>query len=653
MSGKGASGVSRSAAGGDDGRGDSEPKTKKQRLADQASMAEHQNETDEELYQNAVSMVFGGDLYSNLLGYVGAEGIAHLRGDRKWRKAMDALPPDELQALKLFSVPRPSTVDLSILRKLLTEPVSESPGKESLGWTFNDIAWSVLVASPLTSNKVFERMAIVDACKDLLPSIAWKRHTSSLALKKVLQVGDSSVFEPIARHPNATSEILSAVLLRVSNCDSLSVSTTHERLYELIASHLNTGELDLLFLSKMEYVSVRTAVSKNIKLPEHMLRALVTDDVASVRAGVALNRSTPRSLLIKLGMDPSADVRAAVARNRSAPLSLLQNLSADSEKVVLQSLAQNPNSDKNVISALVSSGQESIFPFLATREDVLVDELFRVSEKKHRAVLAKHSTDSAVISSLVEMDGGAYAFIIARNTNAPPSVLETLTTSESPGAREAIAQNTNARASTLAKLFTEETFQFKFYLSQNPSLPEQLLGSLAGDENASIRMNVASNESTPLEILRSMIAHESDENVKACIWGNRKIAFAELVHQVEDSLKKNGSLPDGLESAFWEGVYKAKPYQISQTLLVALSLCKNTWSRYEAVTAGWMNRKLPALPVRDIIRLSRDREIIDEYDDDYLETNTVVAVAVDKLSYFLSKSCVGSYSLVVASFSAR
>ena len=99
------SAVSRSAVGegggdGGDGRGDSEPKTKKQRLA-AATSSEKSVATDDGFYQKAVSLVFGGELYFKLLQYAGPEGIAHLRGDRKWRKAMDDLPADDLRALDL------------------------------------------------------------------------------------------------------------------------------------------------------------------------------------------------------------------------------------------------------------------------------------------------------------------------------------------------------------------------------------------------------------------------------------------------------------------------------------------------------------------------------------------------------------------------
>ena len=133
------SGVSRSADGeqggdGGGGRGDSEPRTKKQ------------HETDEELYQKAASLVFGGGLYSKLLRYAGPEGIAHLRGDRKWRKAMDELPADDLRELKLPVVTRPDDVDLALLRQLLTEPTSATlMGKPSGPWTLNELGWNPLL----------------------------------------------------------------------------------------------------------------------------------------------------------------------------------------------------------------------------------------------------------------------------------------------------------------------------------------------------------------------------------------------------------------------------------------------------------------------------------------------------------------------------
>ena len=263
MSGKGcASGVFRSAAIHGGGRGDSEPKTKKQRL-----FAEAKEETDEELYQKAISMVFGGELYAKLLRYAGADGIRQFRGDRHWRRAMDELPADDLRALSLPSVPHPSQLDLSLLRKLLTKPVSMLPGKKSLGWTLNDLGWKTLVRSSLTSNKTYKKIIHTEACGPFLSSIAWNRSTSSAVIMNLLQVATPDLFRPIASHRNSTQEILSSVLLQLSHCDTLPASEI-KHIYRFIASHSNVGELDLMFLARDENPLVRGAVAGNRNTPK-------------------------------------------------------------------------------------------------------------------------------------------------------------------------------------------------------------------------------------------------------------------------------------------------------------------------------------------------------------------------------------------------
>lgn len=132
-----ATGASRSAGGGNGGGspGNSEPKTKKQRLA----TSEHKHETDEELYQNAVALVFGGELYAKLLSYGGEEAIAHFRDDYRWRTAMDELSEADKKALELPSVPRPSDMDLTLLRALLTEPISSPHTGGSGTWALNKL----------------------------------------------------------------------------------------------------------------------------------------------------------------------------------------------------------------------------------------------------------------------------------------------------------------------------------------------------------------------------------------------------------------------------------------------------------------------------------------------------------------------------------
>ena len=340
MSGKAkTSGVSRSAVGDDNDRGDSEPKTKKQRLLTAASV---QNaETEEELYQKAIALVFGGELYAKLLRYAGPEGIAHLRGDQKWRKAMDDLPADDLRALKLPVVERPDDVDLTLLRQMLTEPISSAyPGQDS-GWTLSELGWKILVKSPLTSNAVIEGMISSDCGAQKLKTISFRPSNSVEILTKLLCLVKPGLFWNIAHHLNASSEILSAVLLRGAN-DDLTISGR-------VATNLNTGPLDLHFLSEHGDRYVRRDVASNTSTPEYVLRKLSADREVTVRVAVATNPRTPRDMLISLSIDASEQVRIGVAVNPNAGLDLLSRLALDDSDAVLEFLAENRKKDFDVI----------------------------------------------------------------------------------------------------------------------------------------------------------------------------------------------------------------------------------------------------------------------------------------------------------------
>lgn len=74
----------------------------------------------------------------------------------------------------------------------------------------------------------------------------------------------------------------------------------------------------------------------------------------------------------------------------------------------------------------------------------------------------------------------------------------------------------------------------------------------------------------------------------------------------------------------------AKDSHLTPKLLLALSRCKGACSRCNALE----NKDGPLLPVRDIVRLSRDRELA-EYDDECIQNNPIVIVAVDKLSQLI------------------
>ena len=351
--------------------------------------------------------------------------------------------------------------------------------------------------------------------------------------------------------------------------------------------------------------------------------------------------STPQSILIALSMDSSTEVRAAVAKNENASACLLHALAADSEENVLEAVSRNPKLDKEMLSFLLSSGRERVLCAIANRADVCVDDVFDKAKKGHRSILSRYGKCPEILASLQGLDDGAYDRDIARNMNTPSKVLVSLANSEDPQIRSFVASNENTDAAILERLFTDGSF--KHELSQNTNVPEQILATLAEDENTTVKQNVASNESVTLEILQKMVAQNADDDdTLECIWKSQKFSFNDLVRQVEEKINTGESLCDGLALAFWERLNSDEDNYLSQDLFTALSACNNEYCRYEAITSDCSSR-VPALHVRDIIRLSRDREL-DQYGDDNLAYNNVVIVAVDKLSYLLSSGGVGSYS---------
>ena len=660
MSGKGASGVSRSAAGGDGGRGGSEPKTKKQRLS-----AEAQNDTDEELYQKAVSLVFGGELYAKLLKYAGLDGIRHLRGDQHWRRAMDELPADDLRALGLPSVPHPSQLDMSLLRDFLTKPVDAAHSSAGSCWALNDLGIEVLLSSPLTSHRVLEDI-IPNLDASHLESIARRDTMPALALKKLVHHTESpEVFKFIASNPSSTSEILSALLLRVfSRYDPFPPSEAII-IAKRIAKHTNVGELDLVFLSRDIQESVRSAVAKNSSTPEQILRELSTDDDEKVRAEVAYNKSTPRDILIRLSVDKHAAVRALVAANHNADADILLDLSTDDGENVLYELAANTNSSKELLSRLAASSDTTLLFHLARRADFDDKEIFSIANKEHRLFLASQTKRAAVLAGLVGIDDGLYDETIARNGHTPSHVLESLAKSEklsvrcevarnihasamtleslskdtNAEVRKAVAGNESANSSTLERLVLDE--ECKYDVSRQLNLPLNILKLLAKDERPDVRQNVAADKSVTLELLRKMLQDESDSDVLREIWSNEKFPFGELVQLVERKLTESRTLPDELSDAFWNRFNNnGTRFHVSKELAVTLSKSTHAYSRYALL--AMQEHHAPILPVRDIIRLSGDEEVANDYDPNCASMNPLVRIAVDKLSYLLSKNGVGS-----------
>ena len=596
------SAVSRTAAGGGGrGHGSSEPKTKKQRLVADAA---DKNETEEELYQKAVSLVFGGELYAKFLTYAGPEGIAYLRGDRRWREAMDELSADDKKVLNLPSVPRPTDLDLRMLRTLLTEPmVSPHTGRRS-GWVFNELGRKALAASPLTSNKTCDELIHKGSDHDIIQDVLNRQSVPAEILKKVVRTpGTMPLADNISRNPNLTAEISASLLYR-------SMTSSFSRTIINIAKHKNTGELELSFLSLHEKVEVRCAVAGNEAAGRYdLLHSLSMDDSASVRRCVARNKSTSLDDLITLSMDPDPPVRAWVATNPNVSDDLLNSLSTDPAERVRCAVASNAK--------------------------VSVDATFNIADKKDRWVLARHSENPETLAELVGMDDGVLDLRLADNQCTPPAALERLSDSDDSTVLRHVASNRKTPESVLQKL-VEVDHNCRERVASNPSAPIQTLEVLAKDEHWAVREEVARNESTTPAILESMLsANEEEDAVLSGLYENRNCSLERIIEKTRADLNSAEDVSDALVEALWWQRNEAE--KLPTDVVVAMSKVENEHCRYNTLS-------LPQLPVSDIVRFCRDPNN-DAADTNYaLKRNPVLQVAVDKLSHLLSSSGVGSDS---------
>ena len=599
--GTSASAVSRSAAGGGGrGHGTSEPKTKKQRLVADAG---DQNVSEEDLYQKAVSLVFGGELYAKFLGYAGLEDIGHLRDDRRWREAMDELSADEKKVLKLPSVPRPSDLDLRLLRTFLTEPnISPQMGRRS-GWAFNTLGCKVLAASPLTSNKTLDQFIHKGSDHEIIRDILNRQSVPAETLKKVLRTsGTMPLVAHISCNQNLTAEISASLLYR-------SMTSTNTRAITNIARHKNTGELELSFLS--------------------------IHDKAEVRRAVAGNEAAGRfDLLHSLSMDDNAIVRRTVATNESTTLDDLIILSTDHDSLVREGVAMNENVGVDLLSALSTDPAEMVRCAVAGNAKVAVDAMFNAADKQHRSVLAQYSKNPVTLAELVGMDDGILDAKVALNPCTLPTALERLSDSDDLEVLQYVASNSKTPESVVQKLVDSDGC--RAFVASNPSTPVHTLEILAKDEHWTVRENVARNESTTPAILESMLsANEEEDDVLGALYENRKCSLEMIIEKIRMDLNSARNVTDPLVEALWWERREAE--KLPTDVVVAMSKVENDFCRYNTLS-------LPQLPVCDIVRFYRDPNCEAAEANDTLMRNPVLQVAADKLSHLLSSSGVGSDS---------
>ena len=569
--------------------------------------------------QTAVDLLFGGELYAKLLGYTGRQGIMYLRDDQLWRKAMDSLPAKDLSALGIPVVSRPNELDLFLLRSLLTEPVVSLHTGKGIGWKLNDLGTRILASSSFASDEMLQSL-VYPGCDEKVLShllVDENKHLSASLLTKILVSCPSppkiSLFERIATQQNATSPILSSILLRSSTLSQYSEVAVC-KIYLAVASHRNTSEPDLHYL---------TAHKKR----------------TNARKGVAVNVNAARfGLLHPLSKDKNVDVRAACAANIDAPRTLLFELAMDSDIKVRKSVAENSSADQDLLKTIAASNtDQQLLGCVARNSNCSVDEIFSASNKRHRMTIATFSNDPVILSNLVGMDGGSYDDHLAANDNTPVDVLPSLAKSEDEEIRYALAQHRNITTPLIEELLQDE--DKKSGLAYNESLPFHIFQLLSVDGNDDVRENLACNVQVPPEILERMVAVDGESKYildDIYVYNGHRLSITALEAACRRDLASEEEISMALASAV---LNHDDTRNLSAEILAALANNPKEDVRVQTL-------QHPCLPVGDIIRLYHDVALDKKMVNKFIRRNALLQVAVDKLFhlYFKSKHGVGDDS---------
>ena len=569
----------------------------------------------EENHQTAVDLLFCGELYAKLLGYAGRQGIMYLRDDQLWRKAMDLLPAKDLSALGIPVVSRPNELDLFLLRSLLTKPVVSLRTGKDIGWKLNDLGTRILASSPLASDEMLQSLVYPGCDEKVMSSLLVHEntHLSASLLTKMLVSGcPPKLFECIATQENATSQILSAILLKLLISRAVK-NPGNRKVYLAVASHRNADELDLHYLATHKSAEARKGVAMNVNAARFgLLHALSKDENAGVRAACAANINAPRTLLFGLAMDSDREVRESVAGNPSADKDLLMTIAASSTNPrLLRTVARNPNCS--------------------------VDEIFSINNNNHRESLAHFSSDPILLNSLVGLDDCSYDEYVAWNANSPVEILTSLAKSENEEIRYEVARHKNTTSPLIEELLQDE--ECMEALAENHNLPFHIFQLLSVDDSRAVRNNVACNTRAPPEILERMIEVDGEAKYildNIYIDNSQRISFAAL----EAVLQRDIASEEGASEPLVEAVLNHDDMRnLSAEILAALANNSDTTIRCQML-------QHPCLPLGDIIRLYHDAALDEKMVNKYIRKNALLQVAVDKLFhlYFKSKHGVGDDS---------
>jgi hypothetical protein len=217
-------------------------------------------------------------------------------------------------------------------------------------------------------------------------------------LLEQLTLGDYLVRQGVAKHPNATPELLEKL--------TTEEHTDAETLIALASRDLSTlsaATLEALSISRLR--SVKIHLARNATLNPELITAMMSSDDMSVRRAIAERHHRVPEVARTLCRDPKRDVRSSIAL--VTPFAdVLETLSRDEYYSVRQCVAENKSAPAAVLATLYESDSDSL------------DIAFALCENPHTPpdVLEKLSADLN------------YADRVAKNPSTPPLLLRSLTT---------------------------------------------------------------------------------------------------------------------------------------------------------------------------------------------------------------------------------
>ena len=568
---------------------------------------------------DALRMLFVGELLPRLLNLGGPGLSSQLRGVSDCREAIDCLSDEVKKELALPVLPDELNMEtlMKHLQPVLTQPITTPLGSCSKAWTLNEVGFTALAASPLTSERTLLKLIRPDCTNaDLLGATIENEGASEAVLSKVFDVvmrgqqrglnirETTNLFEKLSRQPNTPGAVLSAILSAHMVDDDELVN----EIFGNIGRHPNTNKETLL-------VRLATPIFERYSGEKKK-----DDRWISFETGAAASENVEKYDLVPLMLSKTPyGLRKKLAGNENVSLEHLQKLATHDGLSIRVAVACNPKTDAVTFAELTSgmgpnklvfsdddcerfgSADKLAYGFKKLGRGC-IDDMFSVDGGlAHRHVLARNSTNPETISNLVGIDDGALDEHIGRNHCTPPAVLERLSSSTEVDVRMAVALNAQT--------------------------PTKTLSALSEDEQRSVRWMVAVNESTTADILERML-HVSDPKNDT---EEASIKYFILNHE---NMPKHTALVDIRNSAEKGNFDSGNIHQWRNSLPAdILSAASQNHDRDVRHCVADNCR----LPVIDLARLCKDDSVTTE-ETPYGGTmnNPLVQAIVDRLSRCLS-----------------